>query len=149
MLWPFLLGEYGGPVRHVWVKMVWGIESLVLDAPGEDDWGQCVRQLFPKYFIFRIQYEGLGNFWTIIQRFLESCCFTNSKARSAGAVIIFVSISMWHLLPGVAGKPGMLPSSGLARLAWNPKSLSSSAIACGMEICRCNSNVVQSTCSLG
>ena len=35
--WICLLGEYGGPVRHVGVKMVWGIESLMLDTPGEDD----------------------------------------------------------------------------------------------------------------
>ena len=43
----------------------------------------------------------------------------------------FILINMWHLSPGVAGNPGMLPSSGLVRLAWNPKSLSSSAISCG------------------
>ena len=52
ILWTYLLGEYGGPVRHVRVKVVWGVESLVLDAPGEDDCGQCVRQLVPEYNTF-------------------------------------------------------------------------------------------------
>ena len=40
---------------------------------------------------------------------------------------------MWHLLPGVLGNPGMLPSLGLARLAWNPDSFSSSSTACGVK----------------
>ena len=39
-----------------------------------------------------------------------------------------------HLLPGVWGKPGMLPSLGSARLAWNPASASSSATSCGKKL---------------
>ena len=35
--WFYLLGEHGGPVRHVGVDVVGGIEGVVLHAPSEDD----------------------------------------------------------------------------------------------------------------
>ena len=113
--WTYLLCKYGGSVRHVGVKMVEAVEGLVLDACGEDYWGQRLRQLGPECSNLELQVSG------------KVSGFINSKAKLARAVLI----NTWHLLPGVEGNPGMLPSSGRARLAWNPKSFTSSAIACG------------------
>ena len=44
----WVLGKHCGPVRHVGVDMVGGVEGLMLDTPSEDDRGQRVRQLIPE-----------------------------------------------------------------------------------------------------
>ena len=36
-------------MRHVGVEMVGGIDGLVLNTPGEDYRGQCVRQLLSEH----------------------------------------------------------------------------------------------------
>ena len=35
--WLYLLGEHGGPMRHVGVDVVRGVEGVMLHAPSEDD----------------------------------------------------------------------------------------------------------------
>ena len=59
-----------------------GIESLVLDAPGEDDGGQRLNQLLPENSILGMRYQsltkGLGKIKSVLQNFSK---LANSQER--------------------------------------------------------------------
>ena len=44
-----ILCECQRPMRHVGVEMVGGVDGLVLNTPGEDYRGQCLRQLLSEH----------------------------------------------------------------------------------------------------
>ena len=96
----------------------------MLDACREDDWGQRVCQVIPEDVTLNIKFG-----WYCLHAEYNSFAVRKNLFLKAFGWNFLVLAFLHLLAEGVFGNPGMLPSFGLARLAWKPASLSSVLIA--------------------
>ena len=116
----------------------------MLDACREDDWGQRVCQVIPEDVTLNIKFG-----WYCLHAEYNSFAVRKNFFSKGWN---FLVVAFLHLLAeGVFGNPGMLPSFGLARLAWKPASLSSVLIAWEVrcQVAQMPNSLVGSTGSAG